>query len=414
MKIMNGILIITVLSFLPATGNAGWLDNIKSKADNVVGRTVNEATRGTEQVIDQTIDKAVNGPANAKQAASTVSKGKKSKKSTGHPSINETNFPEWVEGTDMKKASSQKILNSKLVDLYGGNTTPWNVAPADSLKVRDTAIKKIRLGMPVNVAESILKDQGFEWVASQGQFAKELVEIGGETREMTPSQRYAIPNGEPHKVLKRFFVKLLGTDADDMLIKELSQDPTLSKLIKDGRALQKKNRSKQPMKLVFRLEYRQSFVHGSKFETPALMAQFKQIFGEANYKWNQGSAFSKGSNWLIYHDGAHIPMTQKEALLSQMPNNYRHAFKSAFIHPCGGKDTRNCPSAAVTGAFPDDINKQLEALKITSAPVMMVEFSAPNITTYLSWEYLNSQSSVREMFAKKKSREAQPVATIDF
>jgi len=391
---------------------AGWMDNLKSRAQGAVNQKVREAQQDLENSVRE-------------QAGEN------------------TSMPNQAPA----KSSTGSVKDKNKLELYGGHSAPWNVAPSGSTKVQDVEIKGLRLGMPEVLVDEILTKEGFEKTGLTS-YSKELVEINGKQVEVTRSQQTGKSANERGTLIKRYIVQYKAVKADDALLEEL-EDP-LKGMIKKGKKKLQEIKDKyarqqtdsrlqrgsgtrpqydrypvdtSAFKLVYEIEYRQAFAHGSQFDQPALMGQIKGIFGEPTYApesthARNGSAFGTNeASWLIYHDAALVPVEKREALLEGVEKKGdRWAMKNGFSHPCGAspyENKMNCVNTPLSVAYPD-LGRRLDAARILYAPVMMVNFQSPVITTKLAWEYIKSAPSIRGYFNKNQAYKALPKAQAEF
>ncbi|MCF8474411.1 MAG: hypothetical protein K9G26_06910 [Emcibacter sp.] len=345
-----------------------------------------------------------------------------------------------------KQSSTQSVKDPAKLDLYGGHNAPWNVAHADSKKVLDIKIKGMRLGMPEVLINDILVDEGFEKIG-YNVYSKDLVEINGQQEEVTRSQQRGKSVEEKGKLIKRYTIEYQTVAVDDETMNEF--DDSLKALIKNGkkkfneikekytqqqgdyrgqRGERKKIEYEQfpvdtsAFKLVYSFSYTQSFANGSQYDQASLMAQIRDLFGPPTYApesvhARDGSAFGTNElNWLIYHDAAFAPVAQREELLVGVDKKGdRWAMKNSFSHPCGASpyNNMNCVAAPITSAY-DTLSRRLEAARIIYAPVMMVQFQSPIISTKLAWEYIKSAESIRDYYNKNNAYQKLPKAKADF
>lgn len=396
MKRMSYLSLI-LLVVITGRAEAGWLDNVKSRAQGIMDNKAREI----ENNITGSVEDALSGQP---EQENTPPPSQPSTAPT--PVVNETNTAAYEFG---------KLQDHPF----------WFIAPEGSTKAMDVAIKGLRLGMPEMFAEEALIKEGFKKVNYNA-----YVRI--------------VKDGDT--VTKRDDISFLAVEPSEEFINELDE-PLKSQVLKAKEIIEENNRSKEEarqaarsgdrmarqrssadnnipgtLQLIYKISYNQSFNQSTKQDPMAMRQQLVSIFGEPSYANTKvspyflaGAAFDMNPQTdLYYHDAAYIPPAKKEALIKKAKVNEQKGVYDGFVHPCASGAGGRCPGLAMSAAYPDDFNLQMEASRIMQAPYLGIRFKGSKLETTLEWTYLQSEKSLRQYHTKAVAAENAPVATVDF
>lgn len=439
-------LLLPILIFftIDQPASAGFLDSLVDKTKKSVQKAI-------EAPIDEQVDqvfktgKGETSPDPAEGSGGPASQAEPDK------------APSTSTGSKKKPDDNWKKTSTYSDDAAQAMT--FFEAPPGSPSVLDVPLKNIRLGMPLRIAHERLTRQGFEYLSHKAYYHKEVRNVNGEIRAYSEEeQRQLSRSGQGKgKLLERYIVKLHTNAVSEEMMAELdaerqawateahqmkSREPGVKQASTNGRRSYDSSQDRtsrrqsiqlqsergkapyftgQPVSLIAYIEYRQYYFGDQRFDYDAAKAQAEQTFGPQNYT-NRSSASRRGAAYktspeyqLVYADVLLVPAAEREALVQQGNPNAHYGMKLAMSHPCSGFMRSACVNGAPAGsAFPGNLEKQLQYARLKFAPFMIVNHDSNGMKIIQEWQYLLGGDTIRENFAKKQERAAQPVAAPSF
>lgn len=439
------LLSLLLLVIIDQPASAGFLDNLVDKTKKSVQKAI-------EAPIDEQVDQAFKTGKGKTPPDTVGGSGEPPSKAESDKASSASTAPQQKPNENWKKTSTYSDDAAQAMTFFE--------APPGSPSVLDVPLKNIRLGMPLRIAHERLTGQGFEYLSHKAFYRKEVRNVNGEIRAYSEEeQRQLSRSGQGKgKLLERYIVKLQTKAVFEEMMAELdaerqawateaqqikSREPGVKQASTNGRRSYdspqdrtsrrqsirpQSERGKapyftgQPVSLIGYIEYRQLYYGDQRFDYDAAKAQAEQTFGPQNYT-NRQSAYRRGAAYktspeyqLVYADVLLVPAAEREALVQQGNPNAHYGMKQAMSHPCSGFMRNACVTgAAVQSAFPGNLEKQLQYARLKFAPYMIVTHdSSKGMKIIQEWTYLLSGDSIRENFAEKQERAAQPVAAPSF
>ena len=439
------LLPLFVLLFISQPVSAGFLDSLVDKTKKSVQKAI-------EDPIDEQVDQAFKTGKEETPSDSASGSGEPLSKAEPDKAPSTSTAPQKAQNDNWKKTSTYSDDAAQAMTLFE--------APPGSPSVLDIPLKNIRLGMPLRIAHERLTGEGFEYLSHKAFYRKEVRNVNGEIRAYSEEEQRQLSRSGQGKgeLLERYIVKLHTNAVSEEMIAELdperqawvveahqikSQEASVKQASANGRrsydtrqermsrkqdsGQQSARQSRayftgQPVSLIGYIEYRQLYYGDQRFDYDAAKAQAEQVFGPQNYT-NRSSAYRRGAAYktspeyqLVYADVLLVPAAEREALVQQANPEAQYGTKQAISHPCSGVMRNACVTgAAVESAFPGNLEKQLQYARLKFAPYMIVNHdTSKGMKIIQEWVYLLSGDTIREHFAEKQERAAQPVAAPSF